>query len=107
MLKPASLAAVLGASALTAPQEANLEKRVQELEQWKASAESSLTSVWRANPLLPCPPGRRPRLSSCRREVATLWLTNHFATQRRAQLDSALKTDRTRRVTPRQSAWSW
>lgn len=47
MLKPASLAitAVLGASALVVPQDANLPKRVQELEQWKATADARIQAL--------------------------------------------------------------
>jgi hypothetical protein len=47
MLKSASLAiaTVLGASALVAPQDANLPKRVQELEQWKATADARIQTL--------------------------------------------------------------
>ena len=47
MLKPASLAiaAVIGASAWMAPQESNLPKRVQELEQWKATADARIQAL--------------------------------------------------------------
>lgn len=47
MLKLTSLAvaAVVGASALVPPQEANLPKRVQELEQWKATADARIQAL--------------------------------------------------------------
>jgi hypothetical protein len=47
MLKSISLvvAAVLGASTLTPPQDANLPKRVQELEQWKATADARIQTL--------------------------------------------------------------
>jgi hypothetical protein len=47
MLKLTSLAiaAVVGASSLIVPQEANLPKRVQELEQWKATAEARIQTL--------------------------------------------------------------
>lgn len=47
MLKLTSLAiaAVVGASALVVPQEANLPKRVQELEQWKATADARIQAL--------------------------------------------------------------